>query len=937
MISLKHEEFEALLKRAPALDDAPRLLSAEHHARWEDGRLAGTSTFTVVRDPRGPVEVPLVPWNLATGAAGEGSPLGADPDGRVMLRVPPEGLPEISVAWRHPARPSSDGRDFALDLPRVPIGSLELDLPDRFVPEGFDPAVNRGPAGRRLWRRAAGSGSLVVRLRDRSDGDGSGRERPWVSGPSTVDVGPTSATWRAEWTVETNGPGRSIRVGFGPGLEPTDASGPSVESTELRRVDGRAEMTIRLRGDVGVSTPVLLRGIAAVPFEKPWPVPSARPIDGEWLGGNVMVRLDRSRVLGDCRVLQGRRLAVTAEMAVEKPTLVFEPALPGPVAELTFVGEGPIRGAEVHGSVRYGPASSTLEARLRWSFPRGRPGELAIEWPDGWSIERINSGAGALDWHREPIGGGLSRVEIAAPPIDPEATALTVRILASSPASGDGPRALPRIRPVGLLGDEVWLASAPANRLLIPQSASGVAWLDPIQAGPVEDEPATIARALAWRWCAADASAVAAIVPAPREVVSRIEGAAEVDSGRIRFDFRLSIRPGPRTLSTIPIGWSDASGGDIAWRVRGGPAPDRMLTPRALSPDERVARRPGRIGVGRRVGTARAIGDRDRPRRDRGPRLVRPRADPFAGAPGRVPRRGERGAPRRSRRHRPGRRARAQGRRGRGRSPLDGPAPPRPRAHLSRRRRPSRPGDHAEPRAGAPWRRVVPARHRPRRGRAVASPPCPPLPCAAPARPRTDDAARHATSPARSSSRWLEILNGGTGLGSLENLGGRPSGRQEIASKPRPPGEAGSFDQVRGLGPAALADFDGTTRLRIPIPGDAGPSLEIVLEYDETEPKPSRVLPTVPALTIPCLDFLWTIITPSGREIVEASPGLVAVDPSATEGVMESLVGPMKTSAATSPPTAPVDAIRDGLSGSKEIPSARSATSCSRWRIGAAP
>ncbi len=885
LISLKPDAFEALIKRSEAIDiapnDEPRLLKASHRARWEDGHLDGTSTFTVSRDPRRTVHVPLVPWNLAADSAGGDAPLRASDDGRTYLRVPPEGLPEVTLAWRQAARPASDGLHFVLDLPRIPIASLELDLPERLVPEGFDPAVTRGAAGRRQWRRSTGSGSIEVRLRDRGATGGSAVERPWISGPSTIDVGPMSASWRAEWNVELNGPSRSIRVAFSHGLEPTDASGSDVESTEIGRVDGRAEMTIHLRPDSRGSAAILLRGLAVVRVDKPWPLPTARAIDAEWLGGDVTVRLDRSRVLGDCRVLRGRRLAVSPEMAAEKPTLLFEPDSPGPAAELTFLGEGPIRGVEVHGAVRYGPTSSTLDARLRWSFPRGRPGELAFDLPDAWSIERITSVDTALDWHREPVGRGLARVRLGAPPVDVEAVATTIQVRASAPASGDGTRDLPRVRPVGLRGDEVWVADAPADRLMIPREADGLAWLDPAQvraaAGP-DPDPKAVApgRSLAWRWCAEDASAVVAIVPTPREVVSRVEGTAEVAAGRLRVDWRVSIRPGPRPLASIPIGWSDAVGAGVAWRLRGGPSADRALTSRTLNAGERsahgLANSPLVVDRALPEPTSATVvleGTSDHPWSGRGPISLPVLPGEFHAEgslavrvePGLIARVDARGlADSEDAAEVPGPAA-------------IGPAPARSRPDLSRRRRPPRPRDLGQPRGGCPGRRLVPAGHGARRRRED---------------PRTGLALRFPVAAPREPTLTM------------------------------PPGT--ELLRVR-RGRRALEILRDGPRLRIPIPVDPGPSTEILIEYSEPGAAGSRLRPTVPALTTPCLDFLWTVVTPAGREVAEVGPGLVPVDPSSSVDLPGSLVAlPRGNERVTVLPAEVTDAIRDHFAATKTPP-----------------
>ncbi len=821
LISLKPDEFENLVAKArgTAPEVGPYLLRAAHRARWEDGRLIGRSTFTVRRDAQGKGLLPLDPWDLAADPRSGGDrPLLASDDGRAFLRLPTGGSSEVAVAWSRAAQPHSAGRSFVLDLPRVPLASLDLDLPDGLLPEGFAPGPGAPAAGRRLWRKGAATGTLEVRLRDRGEDDGSARERPWISGPSTIDVGTASATWRAEWTVEADGQGRTIRVGFSPGLEPAEAGGADVESSEIRRSGDRAEMTIRLRPETPPRTVVLLRGFAAIRPARPWPLPSAWPIDAEWLGGDVTVRLDRSRALGACRVLRGRRLPVAPEAMAERPTLLFEPTGPGPAAELTFAPEGAPRRAEVRGSVRYAPTDSTLDARLRWTTPRGRPGALAFDLPESWSIERVVAGDVPIDWHRELIGRGLARVRLAPPPFDGEAIDSEVRLRASMAAAGDGPRELPRIMPVGVAADELWVASAPADRLLVPRSAAGIAWLDP---GAVAvPEAADRARGLGWRWTGEEAMAEAAIVAAPREVRSRVDGTIEIAAGRIRADWRLTIRPGPRPLSSIPLAWSDPDGAPLTWRLRGGSSPDRDLTPRA------GARPPVALDLPEPTSTTIVLeATTDRPWSGRGS-IPLPILPAEFHARGRVAVRVGPGLLTRIESH---------GLADVGDAPEDTPG----RLRL----------DRILTYTDGEARLTI-----------------------------ETAASRH---PEASSVAACRLVTSRDPSGrSLHRLGLRffPAAPAELAMT-MPPGT----ELIRARqGDRSLEVIADGPRLRVPIAvGAVGPR-EVVLDYAESSaPADGRLRPTVPTLSVDCLHFLWTIVTPAGREVVGVGPGLVAVEPSA--------------------------------------------------------
>lgn len=601
LVVLKPEELDELARKARERDETGtkhlgRILRANHRVRWSGDILIGKSTFVVRRADLGASLVPLAPWNLAVDPEDvKDSPLRTTDGGRVFLWMPPAGPSEVTIVWRRAARPLSEGRSFALELPEVAIATLELDLPEQFIAESFSPlsAGHRETAeGRRIWRHSAASGPLSIQLRARGDQKKARGARPWVSGPTEIDLGPASATFRADWSVDMNSLSGPLRVGFTPGLEPTDASGPDVESMELRGTGDRVEMTIHLRPELRGTTSITLRGLSGVRTEGPWTVPAAWPIDAEWLGGNVAVRLDRSHTLASCLLLQGRRLPVAVGKVAERPVLLLEPVRSGPVAELVFSGDGSLRNAQVQGAIRYARAGSTLLAEMRWTFPRGRPGELAFDLTSGWSIEALTVNDVPVPWRRETLGGGLARVRMTTPTVDGETIALLVRVRAVGPTAAEESQELPRVRPVGVPADEFWIATADDGRLVVPKSAEGLAWLDPHQASSpglrALIDPAVLAQALAWRWTSERASATAVISAPPQEVIARAEGNAVIAAGRMRTDWRLSIRPGARPLSSIPLGWSSDGAHPMRWKLLGNSSLGSDLTSRPILPGERT-------------------------------------------------------------------------------------------------------------------------------------------------------------------------------------------------------------------------------------------------------------------------------------------------------------------------------------------------------------
>ncbi len=602
LISLRLDEFEKLVGNTrdrlnENRADTARILKASHRIRWEGGALLGETKFTVRRDPAGPRVLPLSPWGIPNNTADvENAQFLTADDGRVFLRLDAEGPGTVSVSWRREAVPNSEGRLFSLELPRVPLESVELDLPDRFVPEGFS-RLSHYPAARdhrRIWHRSDLSSPFEIRLRERTDLDRSELERPWISGPTTIDVGPASAAWRADWRISIPPAQDSIRLVFSRGLEPIEAAGPHVESTELAHVDGRAEMTVRFRPGFQGTTTLIVRGVAHIGSDSVWSIPAAWPADAEWLGGPVTVRLDRSREMEACRVIQGRRLPITGEDAAARIGLRLEPAFPGPVAELSFRRDDMSRRARIRSWVRYSTDRAELLADVTWTFAAGLPGELALDLPGGWSVDRVTADDEPIPWHGEPSGGGSERVRLTAQSIDANATSYSARIHAVGPApAGDSTFDVPRIVPVGAAADTLWLATATEGRHVIPLRFDGVAWLesssfdDPGLAVLVD--PAELSRALAWRSVGDREHIFASVAPAARESHSSADGSAIISGGRLHTTWRLTVRPGHRPLASIPISWSAVSTNPMRWRLRRPELPDLSLSARPMSEAQRAS------------------------------------------------------------------------------------------------------------------------------------------------------------------------------------------------------------------------------------------------------------------------------------------------------------------------------------------------------------
>src|SRR5262249_42928189 len=156
--------FEDLVKDARTVWErssrprSARLIAARHFARWdpEDGLLNGRSELVVEVPVDGPAELLLSPWTPAIdlggrepggGVPGGGGPLGGLADGRTVIRIDTGEPPTIALRWQLRARPGSRGHGFSLGLPATEAASLELDLPDGWIPETSTGVRQEAPSG----------------------------------------------------------------------------------------------------------------------------------------------------------------------------------------------------------------------------------------------------------------------------------------------------------------------------------------------------------------------------------------------------------------------------------------------------------------------------------------------------------------------------------------------------------------------------------------------------------------------------------------------------------------------------------------------------------------------------------------------------------------------------------------------------------------------
>jgi hypothetical protein len=637
--SMPAAEFDALLdaarRGAVAERPEPRLLRAEHLARWEDGRLVGRSELVVER-PDGVAGrlVVLEPWSPAIRPTPDGT-AASTADGRTALSVPRSGRTTATVSWELAARAGTDGRFFALALPSCTASTLVLDLP-----RDLEPAVDlsrrseprpTAEAGRRRWTLPgglAGPGGLVLRPRTpageptTTTTTAAGPAGCWVGGATAITVDDEAGRWVATWEVERGAPlPDALEVELDPTLEVVAVEGPDVIGFAVAPA-ARPVLRVRLRPGTSGVTAVTLRAACRVPDEGTWVVPAARPLRAYWTGGRTVVTLrGSSRRLETARTLAGQPVPLRGEAPAAEPTLAYDLPTPESPAELVFRRAEPEALAEVRGSLQLGPEAPRLSGRITWTPLDGRLMTLAADVPGPWTIERVTL-VGQLEepaWQLEPRPGGGTRLAVAPSPGLAADAPITVQFEARAPAlSAAEGLALPRVAPVGArLADDVWSARAPEGYALRPIEASGLVWID---AGPPDaaTEATPAGPALGWRWNAPTGAArldVARVATGPSGTVRQV---VIVDPDRVRVEGQLAIdlRAEPRrTLRVVESGPGRAV---PSWRwlePAAGAVPAREVTPAdAADADGAGPRRVWELDLGRpRQGRIRLAWRSDQP------------------------------------------------------------------------------------------------------------------------------------------------------------------------------------------------------------------------------------------------------------------------------------------------------------------------------------
>ena len=373
-------------------------------------------------------------------------------------------------------------------------------------------------------------------------------------------------------TGPRNGRSRSIRnprpleVELDPGLELLSIQGSGVSGYRILPESGSRRVVVTLGGELKRATELKFLAHARVPVTGRWQIPAIRPLNATWTGGATTVTLDDFHVVEECIEKAGRRVFGAGADSEGINQLVFQAESPRSVAEIEFRKPRSESSCLVRGHLFVSASPCRLECQLDLTADQGLT-DVEIELSPGWNADRmLMPGLEVpLDWHAGTLASGTTLVQVAVPPGAQLRKELTLILHANAARPGArGSLDLPRVRARGSrIVDEAWLAWADSRTMVRPTQARGLAWIDPGQIPGLlsSREPnSNLRESLAWRWTALDAVARVDREPIEQELGASIRINAIVDSvnSRLTLDGTMTIVAGAEALDSIPIWLSTA-------------------------------------------------------------------------------------------------------------------------------------------------------------------------------------------------------------------------------------------------------------------------------------------------------------------------------------------------------------------------------------------
>jgi hypothetical protein len=589
------EKFESLVAGATEglarrrASEPTRLIRAHHRARLRSGVLEGRSEIVVAAARTGPADFLLKPWTPAVLARSQTRKLiGARASGETSLWIDQSPNQANVIEWDLQPRSHLGAKSFTLGLPGNDTTVLTLEVPKDWAPwcrHGRRSGPLAGAAGalENVWEIEAEAGQIDVRLYEPIPGASLVETSTWISGSTQIDLRRSAdragslVNWRAELRLELDPRNpRPLEIDLDPGLELIDVQGPSVRGYHSERVGAVDRLKVMVDAGTKASAEIVLLAHAQVPSEGEWSVPGLRPLNATWTGGMTSLLLDELHILKECREKAGRRVYPAGPASGPADRLEFESGSPRSVAELVFRRPRSDTPCEVRGRLFVAGPRAKIECELTWAVHDASMSKLEIDVSPTWLTDQvmIRGKDDPLVWHPSLLPSGNTRLHVALPAgaITPGELIVTVRA-SSTVAGGRGPLQLPRVRPVKTpVLDEAWVAWVDQGTMVQPTLARGLAWIDPDQVPRLLAPGATtspeLREALAWRWIAEVGAARVDRQPIDQDPGASIRVHARIDphGQRLIVDGRLQVYASARPLDSIPLWIGTADGLLGSWR-----------------------------------------------------------------------------------------------------------------------------------------------------------------------------------------------------------------------------------------------------------------------------------------------------------------------------------------------------------------------------------
>jgi hypothetical protein len=290
LIQLPRAEFEERVRKAAlalAPKNGPRLIEARYRATLiESGGLAGTGQWKIIHPGTRPALLPLQPFNLALQKPRfeNREALVADFDGKgPALLVEEAGEHSVAIEWSARADARPEGLYFSLELPPVPVASVELDLPADREASVVGGAVLSGPypsdaPDRHMWKIACGGRQGVNLWVRRSQPVAPSGPIVFVRQHTVQTLLPEGLNAIYQLELEVTRPGvRLLVCDVDPELRPTDIDVANLDKSDFRvgAGGGPSQLYLTLREPLSVGQETLqIRCLA--PLGAPKPTPPSR-------------------------------------------------------------------------------------------------------------------------------------------------------------------------------------------------------------------------------------------------------------------------------------------------------------------------------------------------------------------------------------------------------------------------------------------------------------------------------------------------------------------------------------------------------------------------------------------------------------------------------------------------------------------------------------